>query len=147
MGVFERDNDESSEVYRKPHASPIATTYRTIPCRMLGGKQQFLELVQRSHQLGLKVIVDCSSRVSSSRMGKKYDQLRLRNVDEQGRLVYHYGCNGRSISYDDTTPLNYRKKEAWDLLLGEALTVVEELGVDGLYLDNGFEWPELYKIN
>ena len=80
-------------------------------------------------------------------MGKKYDQLRLRNVDEQGRLVYHYGCNGRSISYEDTTPLNYRKKEAWDLLINEALTVVEQFGVDGLYLDNGFEWPELYKIN
>ena len=92
---------------------------------MLGGKQQFQALVKRAHELGVKVIVDCSSRVSSSRMGKKYDQLRLRNVDERGRLVYHYGCNGRSISYEDTTPLNYRKKEAWDLLINEALTVVE----------------------
>lgn len=108
---------------------------------MLGGKKQFQELVKRAHELGIKVIVDCSSRVSSSRMGKKYDQLRLRNVDEQGRLVYHYGCNGRSISYEDTTPLNYRKKEAWDLLINEALAVVEQFGVDGLYLDNAFEWP------
>jgi hypothetical protein len=41
MGVFERDNEESLEVYRKPYASPIALTHRTVPCRMLGGKQQF----------------------------------------------------------------------------------------------------------
>ncbi len=37
MGVFQRDNDESSQVYRKPHASPTALTQRTLPCKMLGG--------------------------------------------------------------------------------------------------------------
>lgn len=24
---------------------------------------------------------------------------------------------------------------------------MEEFGVDGVYLDNGFEWPELFRIN
>ena len=72
MGVFERDNDESSQVYRKPHSSPLALTHHTLPCRMLGGKHEFLQLVRRSHELGIKVFVDCSSRVSSSRMAKKY---------------------------------------------------------------------------
>jgi hypothetical protein len=42
VGVFERDNDESSQVYRKPHSSPLAVTHHTLPCRMLGGKHQFL---------------------------------------------------------------------------------------------------------
>ena len=43
-------------------------------------------------------------------MSKRYEGLRLKAVDEQGRIIYHYGTNGKSISYDDTTPLNYRKK-------------------------------------
>lgn len=66
--------------------------------------------MKEAHEDGVKVIVDCSTRVSSSRMARKYESLRLRTVDEQGRLHYHYGCNGRSIGYEDTTPLNYRKK-------------------------------------
>jgi starch synthase len=27
------------------------------------------------------------------------------------------------------------------------LYIIEKYGIDGIYLDNGFEWPELYKIN
>lgn len=45
------------------------------------------------------MIVDCTTRVSSSRMNKKYEKLRLKNIDEQGKLIYHYGSNGRSLSY------------------------------------------------
>jgi hypothetical protein len=50
-------------------------------------------------------------------MAKRYESLLLRAMDEKGRIIYHYGANGRSISYDDTTSLNYRKREAWDLLI------------------------------
>lgn len=80
-------------------------------------------------------------------MSRRYDSLRLKSVDEQGRVGFHYGCGGRSISYEDTTPLNYRKKAAWDLLLGEILEVVEKFGIDGIYLDNGFEWPQMFRMN
>jgi len=58
----------------------------------------------------MKVVVDVTTRVSSSRMSKKYESLRLRSIDDQGRIIYHYGSNGRSISYEDTAALNYRKK-------------------------------------
>ena len=77
---------------------------------MLGGDEGLKKLIERAHYLNIKVIVDCSVRVSSSHMGKRYEGLRLKAVDEQGRIVFHYGANGRSISYDDTTALNYRKK-------------------------------------
>lgn len=59
-------------MYRKPHASPTALTHRALPCRMLGGPEEFKKLVQSSHEEGIKVIVDCSTRVSSSRMSKRY---------------------------------------------------------------------------
>lgn len=120
-GVFERDNLPTAEVYRKPNASPMAFTYRTLACKMLGGDEGLKRLITRAHSLGIKVIVDCSVRVSSSHMSKQYEGLRLRAVDDQGRIVFHYGANGKSLSYDDTTVLNYRKKESWDLLLEESI--------------------------
>ena len=88
---------------------------------MLGGEEGLKALLNRAHSLGIKIIVDCSIRVSSSRMSKRYEGLLLKAVDEKGRIIYHYGSNGRSVSYEDTTPLNYRKKESWDLLIDEAL--------------------------
>ena len=68
------------------------------------------KLIEKAHGLNIKVIVDSSSRVSSSHMSKRYQGLRLKAVDEHGRIIFHYGANGKSISHDDTTSLNYRKK-------------------------------------
>ena len=109
-GVFERDNQATNDVYRKPNASALAFTHRTMACKMLGGDEGLRKVIDKAHKLNIKVIVDCSTRVSSSHMSKRYDSLRLKAVDEQGRIIYYYGANGRSISYDDTTSLNYRKK-------------------------------------
>ena len=69
-GVFERDNEATAEVYRKPNASPLAFTHRTYACKMLGGDAGLKALIDRAHYLNIKVIVDCSVRVSSSHMAK-----------------------------------------------------------------------------
>jgi len=37
----------------------------------------------------------------------------------------------------DTAMLNYRKIEAWDMLIDEIITYSDRLGVDGIHLDNG----------
>jgi hypothetical protein len=37
--------------------------------------------------------------------------------------------------------LNYRKIEAWDLLIDEVLAYVTKMEVDGIHLDNGQAWP------
>lgn len=73
--------------------------------------------MKRAHKQSTKVLVDVSARVSSSRMNKAYEALRLQALDSHGRKKYLYGSNGRSVAYDDTMMLNYRKKAAWDLLL------------------------------
>jgi len=33
--------------------------------------------------------------------------------------------------------LNYRKIEAWDLLIDEILEYTQRFGIDGIHLDNG----------
>lgn len=68
-------------VYKKPHASSMALTNRSLPCSMLGGAEEFKALIDKTHKLGTKVIVDCTTRVSSSRMSKAYEHLRLFTLD------------------------------------------------------------------
>ncbi len=43
--------------------------------------------------------------------------------------------------------LNYRKLEAWNLLIDEASEVISKYGINGIYLDNGISWPQLYEID
>ena len=37
--------------------------------------------------------------------------------------------------------LNYRKIEAWELLIDEVVNFANTTGVDGIHLDNGQAWP------
>jgi hypothetical protein len=46
----------------------------------------------------------------------------LHYLDEEGRKKICYGTDGQAINYEDTAMLNYRKVEAWDLLIKEVLT-------------------------
>lgn len=39
--------------------------------------------------------------------------------------------------------LNYRKLEAWDLLIEEVVSYCQEYGFDGIHLDNGQAWPQI----
>jgi len=39
--------------------------------------------------------------------------------------------------------LNYRKIEAWDLLIEEVMAYVTKMEVDGIHLDNGQAWPQI----
>jgi hypothetical protein len=39
--------------------------------------------------------------------------------------------------------LNYRKIEAWEMLIDEVMTYVNKMDVDGIHLDNGQAWPQI----
>ena len=104
---------------------------------MLGGEQDFLQVVEKAKDQGLKVIVDCLARISSSRHHRKFKDLLLHYLDEDGRRRICYGTDGQARQYEDTAMLNYRKVEAWDLLVDEVLEFTHKTGVNGIHLDNG----------
>ena len=56
-----------------------------------------------------------------------------------------YGTDGQAINYEDTAMLNYRKIEAWDYLIEEVLKFASETGIDGIHLDNGQAWPQIFE--
>lgn len=104
MGVFERDNvpfnqsmglASDGKQFKKANASALAVTSRVTPCEMLGGTQSFQELVKTAKEEEIKVIVDCLARISSSRHHRKYKELLLHYLDEDGRRRICYGTDGQ----------------------------------------------------
>ncbi len=148
-GVHERDNYPSlnrvtEEIeFRKAHASPFAVTSRNTANKMHGGEEGFKGVMQEARRQKIKIIVDCLARVSSSRNHKKYRDLLLNYLDEEGRRKICYGTDGQSLNYEDTAMLNYRKKEAWDLLIQEIEEFAIKHDIDGIHLDNGQAWPQV----
>ena len=108
---------------------------------MLGGDEGFQKVMKQAQQSKMKVIIDCLSRISSSRNHRKYRELMLHYLDEEGKKRICYGTDGQSINYEDTALLNYRKVESWDLLISEVLNFSKTYGINGIHLDNGQAWP------
>jgi hypothetical protein len=104
---------------------------------MLGGKPGFYNMMLAAKKENIKIIVDCLARISSSRHDRKYRDLLLHYLDIEGRRHICYGTDGHATKYEDTTMLNYRKIEAWELLIEEVISFATEMRVDGIHLDNG----------
>lgn len=69
-------------------------TSRETPNIMMGGKEGFKKLVDSAKTHKMKIIVDCLSRISSSRHHRKYKELLLYYLDEEGKRNICYGTDG-----------------------------------------------------
>ncbi|KAL4507061.1 hypothetical protein ABPG72_001854 [Tetrahymena utriculariae] len=153
MGALERDNgiylDEQTKQFnvKRPEVSPLSITCRSTPNSMLGGKQSFKELTKKASELGMRIIVDCLTRISSSRAHKKYRNLIIHSLDQQGKQTPVFGSDGRAIFFEDTTLLNYRKKKVWDLMIEEITKFTDTYNISGLHLDNGQAWPQIFRLD
>ena len=154
MGALERDNeiayDEETGALidiGNYKASPMAVTSRSNLSSLLGGEKSFLSLMNKAHKLSIKIVIDSLSRISSSRAHRKYREILLRYLDQQGKLQICYGSDGKSVRYEDSAILNYRKKEAWDMLINEILILIEKYKIDGVHLDNCQAWPQIMEMD
>ena len=121
-GVLERDfgpiyANGKLISFRKTIASPLAVPCRTTINSRAGGEEGLRNLIKAAKEKGIKIIIDCVARVSSSRTAKKYLDLLMHYVDGQGKLNVLYGSEGRAVMAEDTVVLNYRRKETWELFL------------------------------
>ena len=154
MGALERDNNITYEEgtgkaidIGSSHSSPMGVTSRCDVSSLLGGDESFISLINKAHKLSMKIIIDSFARISSARFHRKYRNLLLRNIDKDNKVQICYGTEGRNIQYDDCLMLNYRKIEAWDLLISEIKILIEKYNIDGIHLDNCQSWPNIFKIN
>ena len=154
MGALERDNniaydEETGKAIdiANTDASPMAITNRSSISSLLGGEEDFKSLVNKAKSLNMKIIVDSLCRISSSRSNRKYRNVLLRYLDNYSKLQLCYGSDGKSVHYEDSTVLNYRKIEAWEMLISEVKTLINKFGIDGLHLDNCQIWPHIMELN
>ena len=154
MGALERDNniaydEETGKAIDigNTEASPMAVTNRSSISSLLGGERDFKSLVDKAKSLNMKIIVDSLCRISSSRSNRKYRNVLLRYLDNYSKLQLCYGSDGKSVHYEDSTVLNYRKIEAWEMLISEIKTLINKFGIDGLHLDNCQIWPHIMELN
>ena len=153
MGALERDNgpqwikDSHQKIFKRPDASPLAVVCRKTPNQMLGGVEGFKELVGESKKLGMKILIDGLTRISSARPHKRYLDNVLHTLDADGKKTICFGTDGRALNFEDTALLNYRKKEVWDLFLKEVIEFTDKFGIDGLHLDNGQAWPQIMTLD
>jgi hypothetical protein len=118
-------------------------TTRDSANKMLGGDAGLKQVVKRAKKKGIKVIVDSVARISSSRHHRKYKDMLLHYLNEDGRRMICYGTDGQAKAFEDTAMLNYRKIQSWDLLIDEILNYTTKIGIDGIHLDNGQAWPQI----
>lgn len=140
MGALERPLDETN-------ASPFSVTDREIPSSVLGGKAAFTSLLAEMRRLGLSPIIDGIDRVSRTRMSRKYRHLTVETLSNKGIPLRHPGTDGRENQWEDTALLNYRRVEAWNLMVAEVKTVAEKYGVRGVRLDNAQSLPPIMAPN
>jgi starch synthase len=95
----------------------------------------------KAKEIGIKIVIDSLTRISSARPHKKYKKYFVYRLDEHNKQVTLYGTDGRSYHFEDTILLNYRKKRVWEVLLDEIVAFKDKYGVNGIHLDNGHAWP------
>jgi glycogen synthase len=125
----------------RPDANPHAVVDRVTPNRMLGGAAGFFHLVSEARSLGVRILVQCDAAVSASRPHRKYKAFYAHTLDGKGQAVSHAGTDSVENQWEDTQLLNYRKLEAWELLVSEAKHLALSLGVGGLYLTDAQSYP------
>ena len=154
MGALERDNniiyDEATGTpidIGNDNACPMAVTSRNNVSSLLGGEDSFISLMNKAHKLSMKIIIDSLSRISSSRAHRKYRNILLRYLDQSGKTQLCYGSGGKSVRYEDSAILNFRKIETWEILIEEIKSLINKYNIDGIHLDNCQAWPQIMEIN
>jgi hypothetical protein len=100
MGALERDNypfvnKMTNEVeFRNSDANPLAITCRQTTNKMLGGDEGFRRVMKQAKESKMKIVIDCLTRISSSRSHRKYRHLMLHYLDENGIKKICYGTDG-----------------------------------------------------
>ena len=154
MGTLERDNgivvDERTGMeleVKRPNASPLAITDLSVPNKMLGGDKGYSAIFKAAREANIRILIDCMARVSSTRPHHKYKKLLLHTLDDKDRYALCYGTDGRSVDYEDTAILNYRKLSSWNMIINDTLRIAEKYKVNGVHLDNAQTWPVILELD
>eukprot|EP01119_Soliformovum_irregulare_P020831 TRINITY_DN6809_c0_g1_i1.p1 TRINITY_DN6809_c0_g1~~TRINITY_DN6809_c0_g1_i1.p1 ORF type:complete len:2064 (+),score=697.75 TRINITY_DN6809_c0_g1_i1:71-6262(+) len=125
---------------RPPWGPPLSPIDKATPNRWLGGGKEFDDMVSNANNLGMKIVVDATAKVSSRLAHRKYKDLTCYTLNEDENLKVHPGTDGKDFLWNDCVLLNWRKKDTWDLTISEIKQWAAR-GVSGVRLDGAQSWP------
>ncbi len=146
LGMQKRGSNRADWAPEATSPSPFSPMSLVEPEPSLGGEAEFRELVQRAHELGIKIIVDVVPHLNrtSKEVPESYAVLCY---DHEGKLNKRASTDGRYGSWNDGMLLNYRMFEVWEWLTSSILTLIERFDIDGIRFDSAHAVPIMMKRN
>lgn len=144
LGVQRRGANREDWAPEATSPSPFSPMSMTGIEPALGGEEELARLVERAHQLDIKIIVDLVPHLNR-RSTELPDDCVVKCLDGSGNLVDRASTDGRYGSWNDGKLLNWRKLEVWNWLRDSVLTLVERFGIDGVRFDIAHAVPIMMK--
>ncbi|KAF2075592.1 hypothetical protein CYY_003097 [Polysphondylium violaceum] len=136
MGVLEK----------LPNNQPLCPTDRDLPNRSLGGTALFNQMMNKAKQLGIKIVIDSTTRLSSKAAHRKYNGVICHTLDNNGQLCRLEGTDSSEFTWSDCVMMNMRKQSVWEMFVQETL-LWGERGVDGIRIDSAHTCPLIFRSN
>ncbi len=125
-------------------ASPFSPVSLTEIEPALGGEMELERLVQRAHELEVRVIVDIVPHINR-RSGALPDSRAVKCYDDNGNLVVRVSTDGQFGSWNDGRLLNYRQFEVWEWVARCILKLIDRFDIDGIRFDSAHAVPIMMK--
>jgi len=146
LGVQKRGSNREDWAPEATSPSPFSPMDLTVIEPSLGGEEEFIDLVQKAHALGIKIIVDIVPHINRRSLALP-DQFDVRCYNDAGELVVRAATDGRYSSWNDGKLLNYRKFEVWEFIARSIVTMIEKYDIDGIRFDSAHAVPIMMKKN
>ena len=154
MGALERDNEMTYESddnritsVENPGAAPLGVISRDTISNFLGGPLEFTNLVSKAKNKGIKIIIDALIKIAAANIGSQYKNLLLKYKDNNKIIQSYYFTNIDCLAYENSTMLNYRKTEAWNLFIAEIEKLINKYKISGINLVDCQTYPEIYEMD
>lgn len=146
LGVQKRGSNRQDWDPAATSPSPFSPMSMTEIEPRLGGKRELKRLIQKAHQLDIRVIVDLVPHLNRE-SGELPDRYTVYCYDGGGQLVPRGSTDGKYGSWNDGRLLNYRCFEVWEYMADSVITLMRDLGVDGVRFDSAHAVPIMMKKN
>jgi starch synthase len=146
LGVQKRGRNRNDWAPNATSPSPFSPMSLTEIEPALGGDEELKELIDRSHALGIRIIVDIVPHINRS-SDRLPDEYSVHTYDDSGNLVVRASTDGRYGSWNDGKLLNYRKFEVWEWLSDSITALIERFDIDGIRFDSAHAVPIMMKKN
>jgi starch synthase len=145
LGIQKRGHNKEDWAYGATSPSPFSPMSLTEIEPSLGGETELINLINKAHSLGIKIIVDIVPHLN-----RKSDfpaDYIVNCYNHEGRLVERASTDGRFGSWDDGRLHNYRMFEVWEWISDSVITLIDKYNIDGIRFDSAHAVPIMMKRN